>query len=196
MIEKALTLIQDELQNYLNAVSGVVEDAMPKVILTNVVDDSGTNILNNKQYGMTLVNIEEERIMKAQNTSMISNGQVVHANPVIKLNLYILFSSYMKDKPVAGSELYRESLKFISRVITFFQGKNVFNHENSPALDSKIEKLVMELYTLGLEQQNYLWGAIGSKLIPSVMYKMKLVVINDLSVIDKARPIEILKITE
>lgn len=57
----------------------------------------------------------------------------------------------------------------LSFIISFFQNKNVFNHQNSPELDEKIEKIIVDLYTLNLEQQNHLWGALGAKYMPSVV---------------------------
>ena len=42
-----------------------------------------------------------------------------------------------------------------------------------------LNKLIMEVYSMPIEQQNYLWGALGAKYLPSVLYRLRLVVMND-----------------
>ena len=37
----------------------------------------------------------------------------------------------------------------------------------------------MELYTMNFEQVNHLWSTLGGKYLPSVLYKMKMIVISD-----------------
>jgi len=36
-------------------------------------------------------------------------------------------------------------------------------------------RIIMELYTLTFEQINHLWGSLGGKQVPFVMYKARLV---------------------
>ena len=54
---------------------------------------------------------------------------------------------------------------------------------------TEIERLVVELYSLNLEQQNHLWGYLGGKYLPSVVYKVRLVRIQEDAVRGEARPI-------
>jgi hypothetical protein len=66
----------------------------------------------------------------------------------------------------------------ISHIIAYFQGTNYFTKTNAPDLPNGIEKLIMEVYSMPIEQQNYMWGALGAKYLPSVLYRMRLVVID------------------
>ena len=79
----------------------------------------------------------------------------------------------------ANLSLYAESLKRISLVIQFFQYRNVFDGSNSPTLDTRIEKLIADMNTIGFEQLNNLWSVLGGKYMPSVLYKIRLVTIEE-----------------
>jgi hypothetical protein len=67
----------------------------------------------------------------------------------------------------------------VSYVIQFFQAKNVFTPENTTELDPRVQKLIIELHPMSFEQQNYLWGMVGGKYLPSALYKFRLLVIQD-----------------
>jgi len=122
--------------------------------------------------GVTLVNVEEERIGKAQGKTYVEkNGVKNVVNPEIRLNLYVLFTG--------NFVVYENSLNFISHVAGFFQSNMVFDHQSHPSLSSKIEKIVPELYSIPLEQLSYMWGALGANYMPSLLYKVRLVAIQE-----------------
>jgi hypothetical protein len=91
-------------------------------------------------------------------------------NPPIQLNLYVLFAAYFPGN-------YLEALKFISLVLGFFQGKQVFTAQNTPGLPDGVDKLVVEINNLDQHAQNQLWSAIGAKMMPSVSMKIRMIVI-------------------
>ena len=90
----------------------------------------------------------------------------------IRFNVFLLFAAHYPH--ASGSHNYNDGLRALSGVISFFQANNFFDHKNTPTLPPNIEKLVVEHYSLTLEQQNHLWGAIGAKYLPSVLYKVRL----------------------
>jgi hypothetical protein len=63
-------------------------------------------------------------------------------------------------------------------------------------LDPGIIKLIVELYTLNFEQQNHLWGFLGAKYMPSVMYKARLLSIQEAHAADDQPPIRIINFTD
>jgi hypothetical protein len=188
MINKVLELLRDEIHDYLKLKPDLNVGNQQTISLSNVVDSDGKIEIPSCSLGITLVNIEEEKTMKSQVSAVKKNNTVMYLNPDIKLNLYVLITTNFGD--------YATALKFLSYVISFFQSKNVFDHQNSPKLDVLIEKLIAELYTLTFEQQNYLWGAIGSKLLPSVMYKVRMLVVQEGIAKSDAPPIQIIGLTE
>jgi len=101
----------------------------------------------------------------------------------------MLFSAYFPND-------YNEALKMLSLVIAYFQKMKQFTTANSPDLPPQLQNLSVELFTLGLEQQNHLWGALGAKYIPSVVYKMRLVPIVDDEITGTGDPITEISINE
>jgi hypothetical protein len=54
--------------------------------------------------------------------------------------------------------------------------KNCFSAENTTTtFPDKLNKLICDLYPMSFEQQNHLWGVMGSKMLPSVVYKVRMV---------------------
>ncbi|HEU4717589.1 MAG TPA: DUF4255 domain-containing protein [Bacteroidia bacterium] len=168
MVDKALYFLRQELNSYLKLKTG--DDN--KVTLTAIVDQSGRTVVPDNSIGMMAVNVEEERMYRSQAPqTVISNGQYAFANPELKLNIYVLFAGNHTD--------HREALVLLSYVIQFFQAKNVFDNQESPQLGDAIEKLIVDLFSLSFEQQNQLWASLGAKYMPSVVYRMRMLIINE-----------------
>jgi hypothetical protein len=87
------------------------------------------------------------------------------------MNLFILFSTNFTG------QLVKESLKFISVIIGFFQNNNVFTSEEYP--DMKNDKLIFEIFNLNFLEQNNLWASMGAKYVPSILYKVRMIVIEE-----------------
>lgn len=176
MIHFALDFLAQEVNAYLELKNGVVGE---KIVLTNVATQEGNWAIPNNRVGLSLINIEEERIFKDQRTAVVnSEGKTENFNPEIKLNLYIIFTANYTsgDTETSGVE-YKEGLKQLSYVISFFQEKYVFTSANSPLLaqiDQNIQKLIVELYSYSFEQLYSFWSVIGAKYLPSVLYRVRL----------------------
>ena len=61
----------------------------------------------------------------------------------------------------------------------FFQHKPYFDAENTPDLSPKIQKMIANMHSLTFEQQNYLWGLMGAKYLPSIVFKMRTISIDE-----------------
>lgn len=123
---------------------------------------------------LTMINVEEEVVGKAQVPYLKHPDQTFDLlNPELKVNLYLLISAVSSK---SESERYTNSLKVLSYAIGFFQYKNVFDRINAPSLPERIEKIIVELVSPTFEQQNHIWGGMGAKYLPSVIYKVRLLV--------------------
>jgi hypothetical protein len=173
MIDVALKFITSELNQYLN--SKLLLDVASKdpVVLGSIskLSDSAANNDLEEKVILTLVNLEEERMLRNPEKFTRVEDRLEQRNPKIFLNLYCLFA--------VNKSKYIEALKYLSFVIQFFQHRSVFNHVTDPLLDAKIEKLLLELYTINFEQINHLWGTLGGKYYPSALYKMRLITIDE-----------------
>lgn len=194
MIDTALKFLTDEINAYLLLKNEPVNAAAPEIVLTNVAAEDGNWAIPPKTLGLSLINIEEERVFKEQQTAFRNpEGAIEHYNPNIKLNLYILITANFAAGDAGGNTnttgIYREGLKQLSYVIGFFQGKYVFTPDNSPTLPPQLKKLVIELYSNSFEQQYNFWSVIGAKYLPSVLYKVRMLVYQEKALLDQQQPI-------
>ncbi len=182
MIEKVLETLRSGIQDFLVRQSQFNLTNQPVVHASSVVGWDGRYAIPDNGLGITLVNIEEERVLKPQNSTVVSrDGRVAHVNPEIRLNLYVLVAANFQNYPTG--------LEFLTGAMRFFQVKSVFTRENTPTLNPAIEKLIVELFTMGFEQQNHLWGALGAKYLPSVVYRVRLLAIQEGQMKDEGAPI-------
>jgi len=189
MIDKAILLLRDELQSYIN-----LRDASVNVVIDNIglfETSKGDTLTNN--IVITVVNIEEESTLKNQpSLKRPFTHHAVYINPPIFINLYVLFTCNY-----SGND-YRLALRRLSFILQFLQSKNSFSTASSvtggsvdlsePGIEEL--KFTMELYTLTFEQINHLWGSLGGRQVPFAMYKLRLVAISDHAVVREVPLIE------
>lgn len=176
MIDTTLNFLTQEINTFLKIKNNTPNE--DKIVLSSIASESGL-VIPNKSLGLSLINIEEERVFKEQRVAYLNeNGKTQSYNPELRLNLYILITSNFQDKLKEDpTDDYREGLKQLSNVILFFQSKNVFTNENSPllaSLDPNIQKIIVELYSYSFEQLYNFWSVVGTKYLPSVLYKVRM----------------------
>jgi hypothetical protein len=174
MIDQALDFICKQVDSYLR-IKLDVSDSSAFIQLANIAwhdsETTGGNAGDKSNAFISLVNIEEDRISKSPQNYVRKDSTILYKNPKIFLNLYLLFSVNLSS--------YTESLKRLSYIIQFFQYQNVFTPLTSPSLPAGINELIFDLMTLSYQDLNNMWGIMGSKYLPSVMYKMRLININE-----------------
>ncbi|HEU4717468.1 MAG TPA: DUF4255 domain-containing protein [Bacteroidia bacterium] len=200
MIDDALNFLTDEINAYLQLKNDPVSATAPEIVLTNVAAEDGNWAIPPRTLGLSLINIEEDRIYKDQQTAFRNeNNDIEHYNPNIKLNLYILISANFASGDAGGGTnstgVYGEGLKQLSYVISFFQGKYVFTPDNSPNMSPALNKLIVELYSYSFEQQYNFWAVIGAKYLPSILYRVRLLTYQEKRLLDQQQPVTDLNIT-
>lgn len=178
MISHALTIVANELNKHL---SDNYPEQGESVKLGNLAEgfSSSSGNFQDMLY-MSVVNIQEEKTLKnlSGRVSDISSAKVKYENPPIFINLFVLVTAAHKN--------YTNALLILSRTIRFFQAKNFFTQENvapssitdgAPAnsLDNlEVFKMIFDLYSPSLEEVNHLWGTLGGKQYPFVLYKVRM----------------------
>lgn len=190
MVHEALDTLTTKLNEFLLLRLGRANVVKQE----NLVTQGGTvtpGLTNN--IVASVVNMEEDRISRSRDTHRKQlDGTYATIKPEIRFNVYLLFTSCFSA--TAANSNYNEGLKCLSGVINFFQTNNVFNPKNTPSLNANIGKLVVEHYSLTLEQQNHLWGALGAKYLPSVLYKVRLFVFQEEDIQASGPPITTVEI--
>jgi hypothetical protein len=172
MIYEALQIISEQLDKYLSD-AGLNN----LVILENIalLDSSSDNADNVKgKVVLTLLNLQEELALKNTPSFKIRDGKTEYKNPPVHLNLYLLIS--------ANCDTYDKSLRCLSKTIQFFQGKKVFTSTNTVYNRANVAfdvldyfKFILELHTLSFEELNHVWGTLGGRQLPSVIYKIQVI---------------------
>jgi hypothetical protein len=171
MIFDVLNFIKQKVEVFVNSNVG----AEPMLVLSNPWSNNDANKNSSFLNSISLINVEEEKIFKTQLPQVVQmkNGNYYKKEPDLKLNLYILISAYNKN--------YEDGLKFISKIVAYFQQNNVFQHDATALHDdlpAGIEKIIVELYTASFEQQNQIWASLSTGYLPSVIYKVRMLIID------------------
>ncbi len=146
---------------------------------------------------LSIVNIEEDNILKNQSLYIPSTK---NANKIDRysqstkyLIISLLFSSYNKDL-----SKYLEGIDKLNNILHFFQQNTFFyfkNDEteliNSVTFLGKPEvqkesytKITFESVSLSMEQLFQMWSFLGSRYMPSMLFKMRLVTVQTSTTIE------------
>jgi hypothetical protein len=182
MISHALDIIQKELQANLDAYPVAAPGSgftcgLNNIAVTSVLPANEPN--NQTDILITLVNIREDKSLKNVPTYVRNDVtmKAAYENPPVFANFLLLFSVI--------HSAYVPALSALSRVIRFFQYKNVFTQDNvlpnlltgGVVLEAdRLEefKLILDLYSPTLEEVNHLWGTLGGKQYPFVLYTLRM----------------------
>jgi len=177
MISHALTIVMNELDQHL----ADTYQSGSQVVLGNLAEGVGvTSGVPRDMLCLSMVNIKEEKALKNLPNYVRNDAtlKVVYENAPVFLNCQVLM--------VATHSNYTNALLMISRAISFFQYKNVFTQDNvlplsitknapsKPIDQLETFKLIFDLYSPTMEEVNHLWGTLGGKQYPFVIYMMRL----------------------
>lgn len=182
MIAHALTIVINEMNQHLD---DVFQMAAPIVDLGNIAEGfaggPGSGGVARNKLILSVVNIKEEKALKNLPNYVRDDVSLKasYENPPVFLNLQILISATHTN--------YSDALLVLSRAICFFQHKNVFtpdnvspgsitaNAPNNPLDQLEAFKLIFDLYSPTMEEVNHLWGTLGGKQYPFVLYMLRMI---------------------
>lgn len=172
MIYETLQILKEQLESYYEDVGLTRNIVLDNIALWESGSEDADRIKG--KVVMTLLNVEEEWAMKNSPTARVINNQTEYKNPPVNLNLFLLIA--------ANCSGYDISLSSISRTIEFFQGKKIFTSSNTVYKRDNASlavldyfKFIVELYTPGFEVLNNIWGTLGGRQLPSVIYKIQII---------------------
>ncbi|RIH65353.1 DUF4255 domain-containing protein [Mariniphaga sediminis] len=172
MIYETLQILKEQLENYFS------EIGLGKIVVLENISlwESGSEDASrlDGKVVMSLLKLEEETTLKNTPHFRIQNDKTEYKNPPVHLNVYLLIS--------ANCETYDKSLRSISKVIEFFQGRKVFTSANTVYDRTNVSfdvldnfKFILELYTPSFEELNNVWGTFGGRQLPSAIYRIQLI---------------------
>ena len=185
VIDTTLSFLADEVNAHLLKRTGTELGA---VSVGALCDDRGLWTQAVDTTRLTLFQIDEERSTREQMPERtIIGGREVVLPPPIKLNLVLLFAGRFQQ--------YDQALRTLSLILSFFQARPLFTPASSPALPEGVERVAMDLLSYGPEQMNQMWACLGAKHLPSVVYRLRMVVLQDLEPTGTGAPITVIETT-
>ncbi len=179
MLSHALTIVVNELNKHLSESYSVTSDS---VALGNIAEGFGTNAgdLARGNIYLSIVNIKEDKALKNVPHYVRNDIKLTASfgNPPVFLNFQILV--------VVTHKKYADALLGLSRIIQFFQFKNTFTQDNvapgsistgsppNPLDQLESFKLIFDLSSPTMEEVNHLWGTLGGKQYPFVLYSLRM----------------------
>jgi len=143
-----------------------------RVVLSGLAEPDGNPpLLIENKLVLTLLTLDNESTLKnlTAKPRRIDGmlGQGAHS---YHFNANLLMS--------AACTNYDEGLKLLSDGISFMLAKGSLTHQNTPSLPDSITKLTTETVQVSIEHLSHIWGAIGSKLLPAVLFKMRMITVS------------------
>lgn len=167
MINLAVQLLATQLNQYLRRTYNLGEDV---VVVSNLLEMDGSAAANiNNKLVICLVNIEKDSVPFRQVSSHERGERAIQSSVPLYFNLYLMMTANF-----TGTN-YSEALKFLSSTISFFQKNHVVNHQTAPELDPRIEKLILDIENLSIQDLSNLWSSLGGKYLPSILYRVRMV---------------------
>ncbi|MBF4471636.1 MULTISPECIES: DUF4255 domain-containing protein [Flavobacterium] len=181
-----LTKILDKLCKKITTEIAVLNNGVAVSIeLTNVATlNDGDNFIQEKSSMiLSVVNIEEDKTLKNQSLykEYSGNGSSIekYKKPAQNLILSLLFTSYNKDQAK-----YAEGLDKLEYIIKCLQYNNVFYYDTTNLFEQtevsenqakSMNKIILDLVSLKPEHLNQMWSYLGSRYMPSVLYSMRMI---------------------
>jgi len=167
MINLVTQLLAAQLNQYLRRTYDLNED---KVIVSNLLEMDGSVASNiNNRLVIYLINIEKDAVASRYVTSQEADHRSVQRRVPLSLNLFVMMTAHFTG------DNYAEALKFLSNTISYFQSNPMFNHQNTPDMDRRIEKLILDIENLSIQDLSNLWGSLGGKYLPSILYRVRMI---------------------
>ncbi|RZL40175.1 MAG: DUF4255 domain-containing protein [Rubrivivax sp.] len=170
MIDAALLHIAAHLNAVLRRAHQSAEDL---VAVTGLHEADGSPAAGaSHRLSAFLVNLERDGV-PGQPASFMGGGErLARSAPPLHLNLLLMFAANY------GGTTYPEALKLIGSTIACFQATPVLDAQNSPGLDPRLDRLVLAMESLSLQEMANLWGVLGGRYLPSVLYRVRLLTID------------------
>ncbi|MBO4806101.1 MAG: DUF4255 domain-containing protein [Paludibacteraceae bacterium] len=167
MIKKILKFYADKMDQYVSRSHPQQEGCVEVGFIGNSVEARPNKI----RFFLFSAEREPTPNANAMKMSGTTNGS---GYPDLAMNLNVLIAAIFEEKK------YSESLSFFSEALAFIQSCPVFTVEGV--------RYTVEVVSLGLSETNNMWSCLGSQCFPSVMCKIRRLLISS-GTISKVAPV-------
>lgn len=177
------------LKVVIEKLSKLIDPAQTLIEITNIamLNDGDDFLASASPIILSIVNIEEDKTLKNQSIYLKNTNDHTqisrYHHPTQHLIISLLFSSYNKNL-----SKYLDGLDKLKTVISYLQQHNSFYYkkDDTELIDydtflgktelqkENYSRVTVESVSLTMDQVNQMWSYLGSKYMPSVLYKMRL----------------------
>ena len=174
MLGDVLCLLRDQVNAFIGrSVGAGAQDAGEARV--QLIDGEKNDPLEFRLNAITLllVNLEQEVSQRSAQAYVTAAGAASPRKllPDVRMNLFVLF--------VARFTAYEQGLNQLGLVVRFLQAHRALDHASLPGLSPDIDKLLLEMVTLPMAEQNEIWSALRTNYHPSVLVRVRMVVFRD-----------------
>lgn len=196
IILRDINRIKDYLSSFIDELkkSGKYEIDKPGIYVAPIGRDEN---MDKSGIYITLLHIEEETSTKQQ--IPVATRSYSMKKPEMMVNLYVMFSAHDSS--------YDNALQYISWVLQAFQSSTVIpgsgenevvaNVDENPDIEAtkdaeqesllkvsyETEALRMSIHQMTMDQMSNLWQTLGAKMMPAVIYKVRMLTIKSNEII-------------
>ena len=167
-MDEAIEFLAKQLNQHIKQTFGLSEDM---VIVGRLKDENGSSPPQNEnKLVLSLVNVTTDvsRPMYKKHVGFASAG-MAESQPLFLHLDFLLTANFSKEL---------ETVKFLTAGIRFFNDRSLFEPESDPSFPEGLNKITLEMYNLSLKELDSLWSAVGTNLIPSALYKIRVISTN------------------
>lgn len=170
MLYTAVKYIRDELSAHLAMTSDTADDLV--VLGTTHQTDSSISAKTTDKVVVSLVNIEPAVYQGHSPVSLSSRSAAATAlSAPLQLNLSILVSARFID--------YQAALKNLESTAIYFQLNSEMTPQSLSSLPKGVAKLDIQLENMSIRELSDLWGMMGGKHLPCLLYKVRMITIDN-----------------
>jgi hypothetical protein len=171
VIDRVLEHLAAHLNSHIRRQFQVAEDV---AVVSNLQEVGGAPVvLSANKLVLFLSGIERDTLAhRAGSMATVPSGGILHNVPPVYLNLLVMCAANF-----SGSH-YPEALKFLSSAVAFFQGNAVFDHQNTPGMDTRLERLALNMENLSSQEMHSLWSIHGGRYVPSALFRVRMITLD------------------
>ena len=169
MIGTFLSCVSQELNSFFHTRFDNLEKT---VFFSPLMELDGSLAIPRKNIlVLSLVQLNQDPMRAVPNIGSHHGNRVIQ--PLLQLELYVLLGAYFESK------LVQEGTNMLTSAISFLHGKPIWDLQNTPKMPTSMEKVTFEMVSLDMMQQAHLWSSLGAKYFPSVVYKLRILLLED-----------------
>ncbi|CAG9295006.1 DUF4255 domain-containing protein [Celerinatantimonas diazotrophica] len=173
MIDQAMIIVREGLRQFLRLKLNL-DQVTEKVVLTSIINQQGEMTIPNNALGITLYRVVEDRVSETEYRTSFQDSSSSNKRPPVILSLEFIITANFTE--------YTEGLKYLSAAIAFFQSQNYFDQTSNPLMPKEMAPFSVALLTQDTSEHNHTWSLFGSRYMPSVIYRLRSVPIQEDSI--------------